>query len=280
MKVLNKGGDRQYTARMQNANAMVEMIKADPPKNLEVIDDVGMEFLIRSQTIHERWYVVNLGTECCECEDRVSICKHLLAVRKLVDVEFTYLKRILFVEEGGFVNNLDDVGEDDVTSPPQNPELNPPPPAMDDTGERDDNLGVIQLKTTEVKVHPQTQVRLEKLNDLYYELGRNYFTTERMKNIGLIHVENAIRRLNDLKKELQIAFNPQLVPRHVSLCLVLVVISLQFKRMYQGPSLGMGGHGIPKTRTQLVQVKTQTPHKHQVLIFLYILLESFEVVIK
>lgn len=110
-KYSTRGRDRQYTARMQNANAMVERIKADPPRNLEVIDDVGMEFLIRSQTIHERWYAVNLGTECCECEDRVSICKHLLAVRKLVEEEFTYLKRILFVEEGGFVNNLDDVEE-------------------------------------------------------------------------------------------------------------------------------------------------------------------------
>ena len=202
---------------MQNANAMVERIKADPPRNLEVIDDVGMEFLIRSQTIHEQWYAVNLGTECCECEDRVSICKHLLAVRKLVDEEFTYLKRILFVEEGGFVNNLDDVEENDVISPPQSPEFNLLPPAIDDIGERDDSLSVIQVETTEVEAHPHTQVRLEKLNDLYNELGRDYFTTDKMKNIGPEHVENAIRRLNDLKRELQFAFNPQLVPRHISL---------------------------------------------------------------
>ena len=91
--------DRQYTIRMQKANAMVERIKADPPSNLEVIDDVGMKFLIRSQTIHERWYAVNLGTKCCECGDRLSICKHLLAVKKLVDEEFTYLKRILSNEK-------------------------------------------------------------------------------------------------------------------------------------------------------------------------------------
>ena len=62
---------------------MVERIKVDPPSNLEVIDNVGMEFLIRSQTIHERWYTMNLGTKCCGCEDSVSICKHLLAVKKV-----------------------------------------------------------------------------------------------------------------------------------------------------------------------------------------------------
>jgi hypothetical protein len=129
-KYSTRGRDRQYTARMQNANAMVERIKADPPRNLEVIDDVGMKFLIRSQRIHERLYVVNLGTECCDCEDSVSICKHFFAVRKLVEEAFTYLKRILFVEEGGFVNDLNDVEENDVVSPPQMPEINPLPLAI------------------------------------------------------------------------------------------------------------------------------------------------------
>jgi len=111
--------------------AMVERIKVDPPCNLEVIDhDVGIEFLICSQRIYERWYAMNLDIERCECEDRVSICKHLFAVRKLVDEEFTYLKRILSIEEDGFINNLDDVGEDDVVSLVQSPE-------------QDDNLGIV-----------------------------------------------------------------------------------------------------------------------------------------
>jgi hypothetical protein len=189
---------------------MVERIKANPSGNLEVIDDVGMEFLIRSQTIHERWYAVNLGTECCECEDRVSICKHLLAVKKLVDEEFTYLKRILSIEEDGFVNNLDDVGEDDIVSPPQSPEHNPLPLAMDD-------LGMVQVESSEVEDVPQIEVRLAKLNDLYVELGREFFNTDKMKTIGLEHIENSIMRLNALKRELQFALNPQLVPGRISL---------------------------------------------------------------
>ena len=61
-KYSTKRRDRQYTICMQNANAMVEMIKANPPSSLEVIDHVGMEFFIRSQTIHERWYAMNLDT--------------------------------------------------------------------------------------------------------------------------------------------------------------------------------------------------------------------------
>jgi len=38
-----------------------------------------------------------------------------------------------------------------------------------------------------------------------------------MKTIDVEHIENSIRRLNALKKELQFAFNPQLVPRRISL---------------------------------------------------------------
>ena len=84
-----------------------------------------MEFFIRSPTIHERWYAVNLSIEYCECEDKVSICKHLLAVRKLVDEEFTYLKRILPIEDDRFVNNLDDVENVDVIFLPHSLELYP-----------------------------------------------------------------------------------------------------------------------------------------------------------
>ena len=196
---------------------MVERIKADPPCNLEVIDDVGMEFLIRSQTIHERWYAVNLGTECCECEDRVLICKHLLAIRKLVDEEFAYLKRILSIEENGFVNNLDDVGEDDVVSPLQSSEPNPLSSPIDDIGTQDDNPNILQVEASEVDDVSEIEVRLAKLNDLYVELGRDFFNTDKIKTIGLEHIENSIRSLNLLKTKFQFAFNPQLVPKRISL---------------------------------------------------------------
>jgi hypothetical protein len=52
-KYSTRGRDRQYTIRMQKVVAMVERIEVDLPSNHEVIDDVDMEFLIRSQNIHE-----------------------------------------------------------------------------------------------------------------------------------------------------------------------------------------------------------------------------------
>lgn len=59
---------------------------------------------IRSQIIHERWYASNLDIECCERDDRVSICKYLVVVRKLMDEKFTYMKHILSIEKDIFVN--------------------------------------------------------------------------------------------------------------------------------------------------------------------------------
>lgn len=100
---------------------------------------------------------------------------------KLVDEEFTYLKCRLFVEEGKFINNFKNVGKDNVVSPPQNLEHNLLPPAMDDICEQDNSVSVIQVESIEMEVHIHIQLRLEKLNDLYEELGRDYFTTERIK---------------------------------------------------------------------------------------------------
>lgn len=56
-----RGRDWQYRTRVQNANAMIERIKANLPSKLEIIDDVNMEYLICSQMIHEHWYPFNLG---------------------------------------------------------------------------------------------------------------------------------------------------------------------------------------------------------------------------
>ena len=123
---------------MQRAYAMVERRKPGPLGTLYIINDVNMKFLICYQTIHERWYALNLDNENYECEDKVSICKHLLAMRKLVDEEITHLKRMLLAQEDGFVNNFNDAGEDDVVTLPHSPGPIPLSSSMDDIGLGDD----------------------------------------------------------------------------------------------------------------------------------------------
>ena len=70
------------------------------------------------------------------------------------------------------------MGEDDVVSPSQSPELNLPLSSMVDIGVQDDSLGIVQGEASEVEDVPQIQVRLEKLIDLYVELGRDFFTKD------------------------------------------------------------------------------------------------------
>ena len=117
-----------------------------------------------------------------------------------MDEEFTYLKRILPIEENKFLNNLDDVEEDDVVFPSQSLELNPLSPSMDDIGVQDHSFNIVQGEASEVEDVSQIQLRLAKLNDLYIELGRDFFTTDQMITICLEHIENAIKRLNVIKK--------------------------------------------------------------------------------
>jgi hypothetical protein len=98
-------------------NTTVEKIKTDPPSNLKVIHDVGMEFLIYSQTIHEYWNSMHLCTKCYECEDRIFIRKHPFALRKVVDKDLIYLNHIFTMEEVRFLNKFDEVGGGDCREP-------------------------------------------------------------------------------------------------------------------------------------------------------------------
>ena len=70
---------------------MVALLKEDLRGHLQIIDECNMEFMIRSQTDSTNWYALSLNTKCCECKDRVGICKHLLAVQMLLE----HLKNVM-----------------------------------------------------------------------------------------------------------------------------------------------------------------------------------------
>ena len=71
---------------------------------------------------------------------------------------------------------------------------------MDDIGVQDNSLRIVQGKASEVEDVPQIQVQLANLNDVYVELGRDFFTKVKMKIVGLEYIKNAIKRLNVIKK--------------------------------------------------------------------------------
>jgi hypothetical protein len=99
------GGDRQRTTHLQQANQIVESYKKDPEGHLNLIDEFSMEFLMKSQTDSERWYVLSLNSKCCECEDQAVPCKHLLALRQLIKEGLQHLRRLLPTGVDDFYHN-------------------------------------------------------------------------------------------------------------------------------------------------------------------------------
>jgi hypothetical protein len=73
-----------------------------------------MGFMVWSQTKSTVWYVFSLNTECCECEDHVANCKHLLAIRMLINGELQYLKMLLPSQEQIFYHDINDNLEDEA----------------------------------------------------------------------------------------------------------------------------------------------------------------------
>ena len=131
MKYSTRGRDKHSTAQLQRATQIVASFQKDPERHLQIIDEFNMEFMIRSQTKSEVWYALSLNTKCCECEDHVAICKHLLAVRMLMDGELQYLKRLLPSQEQMFYHDVNDDFEEEAPnfaqSVPSTDMWGPPP---------------------------------------------------------------------------------------------------------------------------------------------------------
>jgi hypothetical protein len=115
-KYVRRGGDRTRTKRLQRAKQLVQRYRQDPLSNLEVIDECHLKFSFRSQTNLAKWYVVSLENEWCECNDYGPICKHMWALKTIVEEDLQHLQEFLprAYEPHGFVTELnqDDGGED------------------------------------------------------------------------------------------------------------------------------------------------------------------------
>ena len=100
--------------KLQKAKKMIQRYKEDRSANLEVIDPCHLEFAFQSQTVSTKWYIVSLSHERCECNDYGPMCKHMLAVKQIVEDEFQHLFDLLLnmYEPHGFIHDLEDFNED------------------------------------------------------------------------------------------------------------------------------------------------------------------------
>jgi hypothetical protein len=84
--------------------------------NLEVIDECHLKFSFRSQSNLAKWYVVSLENEWYEYNDYGPICKHMWALKTIVEEDLQHLQEFLLgaYEPHGFVTQLNqDDGRED-----------------------------------------------------------------------------------------------------------------------------------------------------------------------
>jgi hypothetical protein len=101
-KYSSRGVDKHHTTRRQRAAQLMSRYKNDSNASLRVIDEASLEFEMLSQKKPRKWYGLNLNTECCDCLDRVAICKHIMALKTIVDEQLQYLKQLLPLREAPF----------------------------------------------------------------------------------------------------------------------------------------------------------------------------------
>lgn len=78
---------------------------------MQINDQYSMKLLVQSQTNLESWYAINLNYECCECNDQVHICKHMLVVHMLLDWELKHSRILLSSIEEGLLRAIHDYFE-------------------------------------------------------------------------------------------------------------------------------------------------------------------------
>jgi hypothetical protein len=114
-KYSKRGGDKGRTAKLQKARWLVQRYKQDRATNLEIIDACHLEFAFRSQSTANKWYIVSLSREWCECNDHGPICKHMWALKIIVQEEFQHLLDLLpsAYEPHGFIHEDEEDGGSD-----------------------------------------------------------------------------------------------------------------------------------------------------------------------
>jgi hypothetical protein len=94
--------------KLQKTRWLVQRYKQHQASNLEIIDACHHEFAFRSQSTANKWYILSLSREGCECNDHGPICKHMWALKIIVEKEFQHLLNLLpsAYEPHGFIHEI------------------------------------------------------------------------------------------------------------------------------------------------------------------------------
>ena len=128
-KYAQRGGDKSRTTKLQRARWLVSRYRRDRLSNLEIINKCHIEFAMWSQLDPRKWYTLSLSHEWSECDDYGLICKHMWALKMIVDEEFLHLLDLLpsVYEPNDFMHPLDtyESCEDEIKEPSDGPNDGP-----------------------------------------------------------------------------------------------------------------------------------------------------------
>ena len=82
------GSTKFHTNKLQKAQKIFEKYLEYPSQVLREVDIFGLIFEMRSQTKEDLWYAVSMRSEQCDCVDTQSRCKHMSALRKIIDKSY------------------------------------------------------------------------------------------------------------------------------------------------------------------------------------------------
>lgn len=88
------GNSKYHTTRLQGGERILQRYENDP-SSLIIINDLTLLFKIQSVSTPSHWYYVSLQSNYCDCPDLTSDCKHLYAIRLIIEKHFPHLISII-----------------------------------------------------------------------------------------------------------------------------------------------------------------------------------------
>jgi hypothetical protein len=107
-----RGSTKSYTNKLQKAQHIFEKYVENPNEVFREVDIFGLIFEMESQTKEGVWYTVSMGSKQCDCADTQSKCKHMLALKKIVDKSYYNVRGV--IEEDTF--NIHDAIYEEISS--------------------------------------------------------------------------------------------------------------------------------------------------------------------
>ena len=93
------GSSKLHTTRLRGGEEILQKYEKDPT-SLQIINEMTLLFKVQSTSTPSHWYYVNVQSNYCDCPDLASGCKHLYALKLIIEKHLQHLLPILPIIDG------------------------------------------------------------------------------------------------------------------------------------------------------------------------------------